>query len=246
MIAGIAVSPMNSGWPISQPRVPPACIRAPTVSCVPSGSPLTCNTCRMPVIDKITATPPAIRRGRCSGSGSVRIRMIATTTRAIGKTMASAPIQTRTASSATAPTGPAACNHDPIAHTTASAIRPKAMPSRRCTGSMSRVAAAPRPIARTALPSQRAPTSHSRFRPRPMPLIAVTIGEGSCGGWLGVREVARLPAAFVDPDRAGAASSTPSTGCPPSGPCPIRRRGSKRGPTRLRDVASRIGSRRAG
>ncbi len=62
MIAGIAVSPMNSGWPISQPRVPPASIRAPTVSCVPSGSPLTCNTCRMPVIDhdhRDTAGDPA-------------------------------------------------------------------------------------------------------------------------------------------------------------------------------------------
>ena len=65
-------------------------------------------------------------------------------------------------------------------------------PEARCRpggapASMSRVAAAPRPIARTTLPSQRAPSSHSRFRPRPMPLIAVTIGDGSCGGGLGVR-----------------------------------------------------------
>ena len=34
-----------------------------------------------------------------------------------------------------------------------------------------------------------------------MPLIAVTTGEVSCGGWLGVRVVGRLFAAFVDPDR---------------------------------------------
>ncbi len=152
----------------------------------------------MPAIDSVNATPPAIRRGRCSGSGSLRIRTTAITTSAIGKTVASAPIQTRTASSARPPTGPAAPSQVPIAHTTASAINPKAMPSRRCTGSMSLVAAAPRPRARTNPPSQRAPSNHSRFSPRPMPLIAVTIGDGSYAGGFGLRTVDLLPALRAD------------------------------------------------
>ncbi len=133
----------------------------------------------MPATEMVTAAVPTIRRLRCSGSGSVRISTTATTTRAMGNSTASAPIQTRTASSASPPTGPAACNQVPIAQTIASAISPKAMPSRRCTGSMSLVAAAPRPIARTRPPSHRAAISQSRFRPRPMPLTAVVSGDGS-------------------------------------------------------------------
>src|SRR6478609_6634965 len=157
-------------------------------------------TCRIPEIDRVTATPPTMRRGRCSGSGSLRIRTTATTTRAIGKTTASAPIQTRTASSATPPTGPAACSQVPIAHTTARAINPNAMPSRRWAGSISFVAAAPRPSARTTPPSHFAPSSQSLRSPRPMPLAMVTSGDCSRGGAAGVRTVALLPAvrALID------------------------------------------------
>ncbi len=194
MIAGIAVTPMNSGCPINQPRVPPALIRRPTVSAASAASPLTWITCRIPASDRVTAMPPTIRRGRCSGSGSLRISTTATTTRAIGKIAARAPIHTRTASSAMPPTGPAACSQVPIAQTTASAINPNAMPSRRWAASMSLVAAAPRPMALTALPSQRAASNHSRRRPRPMPLTIVTIGDCSGGGAFGVRTVALLPA----------------------------------------------------
>src|SRR6478609_8338430 len=157
-------------------------------------------TCRMPARDRVTAMPPTIRRGRCSGSGSLRISTTATTTRAIGKIAARAPIQTRTASSATPPTGPAARSQVPIAQTTASAINPKAMPSRRWAASMSLVAAAPRPMALTALPSQRAASNQSPRRPRPIPFAIVTIGDCSGGGAFGVRTVALLPAvrAFAD------------------------------------------------
>src|SRR6478752_5397323 len=157
-------------------------------------------TCRMPARDRVTAMPPTIRRGRCSGSGSLRISTTATTTSAIGKIAARAPIQTRTASSATPPTGPAARSQVPIAQITASAINPKAMPSRRWAASMSLVAAAPRPIALTAVPSQRAASNQSRRRPRPIPFAMVTIGDCSGGGAFGVRTVALLPAVRAFPD----------------------------------------------
>ena len=45
-------------------------------------------------------------------------------------------------------------------------------------------------------PSQRAPSSQSRFRARPIPLIAVTIGEGSYTGALGLRAAVDLLPAF--------------------------------------------------
>ena len=78
-----------------------------------------------------------------------------------------------------------------------------------------------------------------------MPLIAVTTGEVSCGGWLGVRVVGRLFAAFVDPDRPDAGFFDAVDRLPADRADPSRRRGSRHGPMRLRDGASRIESRRA-
>ena len=171
MIAGIAVRPDEQGL-ADQPAEGAAGglpQRRRVLDARPASA-LTCSTCRIPTIASTIATLPAIRRGRCCGSG-VDAHQHARRCRrgASGTSTASEPTQTRTASSATPPTGPAACSQVPIAQTSATAISPSAMPSRRCRASMSRVDRAPRPIALTSPPSQRATTVHAPRMPWPMP-----------------------------------------------------------------------------
>ena len=179
-MAGAAVIPVYSGSPSSQPAAPPA----PARRVVESSAPPSCTRCatsKMPVTDRPNATPPNVRRARCSWSSRVRISTTAALTSSTGRISPGLPNRSRTTVLTKEPTGPPAPNQEPTAQIRPTAIRPSATPSRRCAGSMSDAAAAPRPSARTMLPMARATSRQSAATPRPTPRNARTTTDGPCG-----------------------------------------------------------------
>src|SRR6478609_1446010 len=200
MIAGTVVTPIASGWPSSHPRVPPAYLRRATESGAPARL-ASCTTWTIPVTPRARAVPPSTRRARCSLVPLLRINSTAATNSTTGRTAPTEPNQTRTTSSMSPPTGPAAWNQLPIAHNTASETRPRANPSRWWTGSMPLVADAPRPTARTTPPKPFPSPRHTPAMPAPTP------ATNPRRGGLGVAErrgpvVPALRAGRLVPDRA--------------------------------------------
>ena len=117
---------------------------------------------------------PRIRRGRDSGLGPVRINITAITASAMGSSMTADPISVRNVPSIHAPTGRAASNHELAAITTATPRSARAIPSRRCPGSMSWA----RPTDRAVPPTPLATINQvaRAARPTPAPAAATTDG----------------------------------------------------------------------
>ena len=162
------VSPSDSGPPMANPMKPPARWR----SAGPEGEPD--HRCHRPRTGSATIAEPRTSRGRAWWWGSVRISTSATAAISNGNRTTVAPTKVRRPESIQAPTGRAASNQDAAAMITARASSPRAIPSRRCPGSISRA----RPIERAVDPAPRATMNQVARAARPPADVATANADG--------------------------------------------------------------------
>ena len=155
----------------TKPMAPPACWSASVSPRCGRGIPLA--MCTRPSTPKSSAAQPMICRPAGPLLSGLRRLRQATKHSSSGTNQPSRPTEPFTTVRVKSPTPPGSCHHTAAATTTASPIRNRPAPSRRCSGSSSRAVC---PTLRTVAPSTWATPSQTAASPRPRASPSAAIG----------------------------------------------------------------------